>query len=430
MMHPFSETLRSYRHPQVLSMIFIGFSCYLPFLLTLSTLSFWLIETGFSKTAIGLFALAHLPHSFQFLWVPIVDHYKIPYLTRCFGQRRGWALLAQILLMIALLCLGSTDPKQNWFLTFVLAFIVAFFASCQEVVLSAYIFESFDSKHYPSGSALSSAGNRLSMLVSGAGAIHLSAFYPWGTVYKFMGLCIGIGMLTVLLRPEPEKIITSPLVHSVHNSHSFLERLKSILFQYFGAPIAFFRKNPYWKDALVFIAIFKLGDSFVKIMDSQFYLDIGFTKQQIANATKVFGMTTSIIGGIIGTFMVNQMGIFKALFVCSILHAATNLMFLFQQTAGANLAILYCTIGIEDMTGGMATMAFVVYLASLYTAEYRTIQNALCWSIVGFARSGFSAFAGWSAEQCNWTEYFILSTFLSIPALVLLKNLKDKVQKA
>jgi PAT family beta-lactamase induction signal transducer AmpG len=430
MVYSFSETLRSYRHPQVLAMIFIGFSCYLPFLLTLSTLSFWLIETGFSKTTIGLFALAHLPHSFQFVWVPLIDHCKIPYLTSYLGKRRGWALFSQVCLMISLFALGSTDPQQNWQLTFILAFIVALFASCQEVVLSAYIFESFDAKHYPSGSALCSAGNRLSMLVSGAGAIHLSAFYSWGTVYKIMAAFIGIGIITILIRPEPPKIESSPspLKEKNDNGNTFNKRIK-VFYSYFSSSIHFFQKKPYWKIALLFIAIFKLGDSFVKIMDSKFYLEIGFTKQEIANATKIFGMTTSIIGGIIGTFLVNRWGILPGLFFCSVLHSLTNLIFLIQQYAGANLIILYCTIGIEDITGGMATMAFVVFLASLYTSEYRTIQNALCWSIVGFARSFFSAFAGWIAEHLDWTNYFLLSTLLSIPTLIVLKNLMKKIQK-
>lgn len=431
--YSFSETLQCYKNGQVLSIILVGFSCYIPFLLTLSTLQFWLLECGYSKTAVGAFALVHIPHALQFLWAPFIDRLPLPYLTKRWGQRRGWALFSQIGLILSLWLLACVDPKNQMILTACMAFVTALFASFQEVVLSAYIFDTFDKKHYPPATAMATVGNRIALIVSGAGALHLSVFFSWGQVYTLMGCCVFIGILTILLSPEP------PTLHLQYpekdfsylkSVHSFSSQFKKIfrfspgnltiwVYSSVLIPLVDFKKNQKWVFILVYLVLFKLGDSFVKTMEAPFYLDMGFSKQEIANITKIFGMTTTIIGGIVASFIVNRLGVVRSLLIFSLIHAFSNLMFLIQYKAGHNIAVLYGTIAIEDITGGMATAAFVVYLASLYNVAHRTFQNALFWSLISFARSIFSSFSGWSADHLNWPVHFTLSFFLALPAIAL-----------
>jgi PAT family beta-lactamase induction signal transducer AmpG len=245
-----------------------------------------------------------------------------------------------------------------------------------------------------------------------------------------------VGIITILCSAEPERIKTPALLNNSKQIKKFMAfwrrhglRPPRVLVWFYHsilAPILDFKRHKKWLWILVYISIFKLADSFVKIMDSQFYLDLGFTKQQIANATKIFGMGATIIGGVIGSFLVNGIGIARALLWSSVLHACSNLVFLIQAAMGNDILTLYLTIAVEDLTGGMATMAFVVYLASLYTPAYRTLQNAFFWSIIGFFRSLFSAAGGWTAEQMSWPKYYLMTFFLAFPAILLLRYINGK----
>jgi PAT family beta-lactamase induction signal transducer AmpG len=382
---------------------------------------------------VGAFALVHIPHALQFLWAPFVDHLSLPYLTRRFGQRRGWALFSQLGLILSLWALSCVDPRTQIGLTALCAFMTSLFASFQEVVLSAYIFDTFDKKHYPPATAMCTVGNRLALIVSGAGALHLSIFYSWGQVYWIMGCCIFVGILTILFSAEPPNLRYRSQEANFYNARpirSFIKRFKTFfgrspaspfIWTYASVllPLLDFKKHKKWGMILIYLSLFKLGDSFVKTMEAPFYLDIGFTKQEIANITKIFGITTAVIGGIIASFVVNRIGVIKSLLSFSILHALSNLMFLLQYWAGHNVGMLYFTIAIEDITGGMASAAFVVYLASLYNVPHRTFQNALFWSLISFSRSIFSSLTGWSADHLTWGSHFTLSFFLAIPAILL-----------
>ena len=325
--------------------LLLGFSSGLPFWLTSGTLAFWLTESGTSNTAIGLFALVGVPYTFKFLWSPLVDRMPIPILTNLLGRRRSWMLLSQVLLAAALLAMSQTHPDQNLSLVAILALLVAFLSATQDIVIDAYRVDILDEKTYGAGAAMIVFGYRIGMLTSGAGALYLASYLSWPMVYQMMACFVGVGFLATLFCSEPQKQDIER--EAAHNWFH-----KAVI-----APFADFMTRSDWVAVLLFITLYKLGDAFVSNMTSPFYLGVGFSKIEIANITKLFGLMASLSGSFIGGLCVGRFGVLKALFVCGLFQMFSNLAFVAQAYAGHDLSVLVFTIGIENITGGMATGA-------------------------------------------------------------------------
>ena len=404
------ESVRVYSNRRVLSILFLGFSSGLPLALTFGTLSLWLAEAGVSKTNIGLFALAGTPYTFKFLWAPLVDRMPLPFLTRRLGRRRSWALVTQVFLMAAIFSLGATDPSSNAFLTALLGLMVAFCSATQDIVIDAYRVEILEENQYGAGAAMIVLGYRIGMLVSGAGALYLASFFGWFAAYAFMGCLVMVGMVTVLLNPEP--INSSPL----QREDGLVAWIRDAVI----APFSEFMGRKGWLLILLFILLYKFGDALAGVMSNPFYLELGFSKIDIANISKAFGLAATIIGGIIGGMLVSRMGIVKSLVVCGLLQMFSNLMFVYLAMKGHNLAVLTATIAIENLSGGMGTAAFVGYLSGLCNVAYTATQYALLSSFMAFGRTLLSSTGGWFADQLSWVSFFLLTTAAAIPGLLLL----------
>ncbi|MBC8318998.1 MAG: AmpG family muropeptide MFS transporter [Desulfobulbaceae bacterium] len=404
------ESVRVYSNRRVLSILFLGFSSGLPLALTFGTLSLWLAEAGVSKTNIGLFALAGTPYTFKFLWAPLVDRMPLPFLTRRLGRRRSWALVTQVFLMAAIFSLGATDPSSNAYFTALLALMVAFCSATQDIVIDAYRVEILEENQYGAGAAMIVLGYRIGMLVSGAGALYLASFFGWFAAYAFMGCLVMVGMVTVLLNPEP--INSSPL----QREDGLVAWIRDAVI----APFSEFMGRKGWLLILLFILLYKFGDALAGVMSNPFYLELGFSKIDIANISKAFGLAATIIGGIIGGMLVSRMGIVKSLVVCGLLQMFSNLMFVYLAMKGHNLAVLTATIAIENLSGGMGTAAFVGYLSGLCNVAYTATQYALLSSFMAFGRTLLSSTGGWFADQLSWVSFFLLTTAAAIPGLLLL----------
>ena len=185
-------------------------------------------------------------------------------------------------------------------------------------------------------------------------------------------------------------------------------------------PFAQFMRRDGWVFILLFIMLYKLGDAYLGVMANPFYVEMGFTKQEIAAVSKVFGLGATIVGGLIGGVIVYRQGIRRALLVCGVLMAASNLVFAAQAAVGHSVPMLMLTIAVENLTGGMGTAAFVAYLSSLCDVAYTATQYALLSSFMAFARDVLSASSGWLADQVDWVTFFLISTALAVPGLVLL----------
>ncbi|MEO5362536.1 MAG: AmpG family muropeptide MFS transporter [Magnetococcus sp. DMHC-8] len=434
---PIANTIRQwwqacavYTEKKMITVLLLGFSSGLPLALTFGTLSLWLVEEGISKTSIGLFALTGVPYTFKFLWSPLIDQLPIPLLTARLGRRRSWALLTQVALMISLFGLGLSKPGETPFVTALLALCTAFWSASQDIVLDAYRVEILEERQYGAGAAMSVLGYRLGMLASGAMALYLATFFGWLVTYTLMAALMGVGIATILLNPEPVSRPASPahtqvgplpaLLAGWAGRDGRLGRLVAWIGRAIIAPFADFMGRDSWGIVLLFILFYKLGDTLAGVMSNPFYLELAFSKIDIANISKVFGLGATLAGSVVGGVIVNRLGIMQSLLYCGILQMLSNLMFVLLAYTGHNLAVLTGTIAVENFSSGMGTAAFVAYLSSLCNIAYTATQYALLSSFMAFGRTVLASFGGSMADHMSWSAFFLLTTLAAVPGLVLL----------
>lgn len=434
---PFAERLANwwraaaiYREPRVFVLIFLGFASGLPFGVLADPLIAWLTEAGVSKTEIGLFALVSLPYSIKFLIAPFIDRLPLPLLSARFGRRRSWALLAQAVLVAALFFLGTADPRASLTAVAVFAAATAFASACQDVVLDAYRVESLEERQQAAGAATVVFGWRIGQMAAGAGGLLLAEVLPWSFVYAIMAALVVVGVLAILLSPEPKVRISESSQALEAAGNRFIgrwrrlpPRLAGVLAWLYGAcvcPFLEFLTRRGWIAVLAFIMLYKFGDAVLGVMKVPFFLGIGFSKADIAEVVKLFGFVATIAGGFVGGIVVARLGLMRGLLVCGVLMAVSNLMFLVQAWAGPDVGVLALTISVENITTGMGTTAFVAYMSSLCNVAYTATQYALLTSLMAMSRTVLSSGAGWLADQVSWPTFFILTTVAALPGLLLL----------
>jgi len=474
--------LRGYLEPRLIAVMFLGFSSGLPLALTGATLQIRQTEAGVDLTTIGFFALAGVSYSLKFLWSPLIDKSLPPGPLKLLGHRRGWAILFQLLLVIAITALGIVDPSMAQTQTVILAVVVAFLSASQDIVIDAYRIELLDSEQQGAGSAMIQYGYRIGMLTSGAGALFIAEYYSWFTAYIVMAAAMGIGILTILIAPEPKQPREADIAdgEQVGAALRFLtiggaaaaaiavfmvtKNLSEVLISgpkwipnVFGTltaaitPIVLFMLLPRprsqggsyaslynwlngaiidpfrdmatrqgWVSILLFVVLFKLGDAVCGTMANPFYISIGFQKPQIAEISKVFGLIATFVGVFLGGLMNLKLGLGRTLVITGLLQLGSNLMFSLQALVGNDERYLYATIGIENLTGGMGSAAFVAYLSGLCNLAFTATQYALFSSLAAVGRTVLSSPFGAVAEDVGWVTYFIISAVMAVPGMLLL----------
>jgi PAT family beta-lactamase induction signal transducer AmpG len=411
--------LAVYRQPRLVAVLLMGFSSGLPLALTFGTLSYWLAELGVSLTAIGLFGLVRASYSLKFLWSPLIDRLPIPILTRLLGRRRSWALTIQFLLVLAILGLGLTDPKHDPAMTALAAVIVAFLSASQDIVIDAYRIELLRPEEQGAGAAATQWGYRFGMLASGAGALYAASLGGWPVAYAAMAGLMLVGMLTVWLTPEPGGIAPPeklPGANAAARVEAWLKR--AVVAPFFDM---FARLGAGQLVAIVlFIVLYKFGDALAGSMANPLYVQIGFTKVEVATVAKVYGVIATLGGVALGGVLVLRWGVFAALLVCGGLQALSNLLYVAQLWAGHDVAMLALTIGAENLTGGMASSAFVAYLSGLCSRDFTATQYALLSSLATVGLNVLAASGGYLAQTLGWAPFFVLSTFFCAPGLLVL----------
>lgn len=417
------ETLAVYRDRRVLLLTLLGFASGLPFGVLAEPLSAWLTEAGRAKTEIGLFALVSLPYSLKVLWAPFVDRLPLPGLTRRFGRRRGWALATQMLLIAALASMGLASPAENLLLPAVLATLAATASASQDVVLDAYRVEVLEERQLAAGAATMVFGWRLGQVGAAASGLVLADLLPWSAVLPILAAGIGVGVIAILIAPEPQAVTGrgegNAGIADARPARRHV-RLLAWLFEAAIRPLTDFFSRPGWLPVLLFILLYKFGDAILSVMKIPFFLEIGFTKTEIAEVVKLFGVVAIIGGGFIGGAVMARLGMMKGLLVCGVLMAASNLVFVLQAWAGADVTMLAITIATENITTGMGTTAFVAYLSGLCNVAYTATQYALLTSLMALSRTALSSGAGWLAERMSWPDFFIVTTLAALPGLMLL----------
>src|SRR5690625_931538 len=357
------DSLRVYADRRIATILCLGFASGLPAPLVFSNLSIWLSDSGVSRTDIGLFALVATPYAVNFLWAPLVDRLPLPFLTRRFGRRRGWALLSQIWLMAALVAMSFTDPAQSLFFMAVAALFVTSASATQDIVIDAYRIDILEPEKYGAGSAAAIWGWHLGgTLVGGAGGLYLAAAFGWNIAYLLLSLAVGIGMAAILLSPAPPFRPPAETVKEEQRALGWIERragpaagaVLSGLYLAVVAPFLDFMKRRGWLLILVFIFIFKLGDALLGRMASVFYREMGFDLVQIADVSKIYGLGANAIGILIGGFLVHRLGTLKALFVGGLAAALTNLTYSWLAISGQSMTIFTLAVVADNFTGGLA----------------------------------------------------------------------------
>jgi len=421
--------LAVYLDRRVLSLLFLGFSSGLPLALTGATLAARLEQAGVSLTEIGLFGLVGVAYTLKFVWSPVVDRMPLPFLTRVLGRRRGWMLFAQCVLIVGIAGMAPVDPATTGGLsrTVFWALIVAFASATQDIVIDAYRTEILEDSKLGAGAANLVFGYRIAMLLSGGGALIVAAYGGWTMAYAAMAVTMLVGMATVLVNPEP-------LIRTTAESER-LEAAAAVRFATAPAgirgiatwihgavicPFAEFMTRPGWVAILLFIVLYKYGDALLGFMATPFYLRIGFSLAEIGVISKGWGLAMTLLGAGLGGCLVARFGILRSLLICGVLQALSNLVFAAQAWVGYSLPMLTVTIGVENLTGGMGTTAFVAYLSSLCNVAYTATQYALLSSLMATARTALAAGGGWLADQTGWIVFFLLTTAAALPGLLLL----------
>ncbi len=398
-----------YHDRRMLAVLCMGFASGLPLALTGSTLSIWLEEAHVSLTVIGLFANVGLAYTLKFLWAPVVDRVGVPLLTGTLGRRRGWAIVIELALAGALVALGALEPgRAPLVLLFALAALVAFLSASQDIVIDAYRVELLDELQQGAGAAATQIGYRIGMVASTAGALYVATYLGWFAAYAAMAALLGIGMASVLMTREPN-VSVAPRAASFESA--------------VVAPFAEFVRRDHAIAILAFVVLYKLGDAIAGWMSNPFYIILGFSKIEIANVAKVFGLAASVAGVIAGGSVVYRLGIMPALLVCGVLQMLSNLMYIVQLWAGPDPAVLALTIAIENVTGGMSSAAFVAYLSRLCNPAFTATQYALLSALAAAPRTLFTASGGYLVDRMGWALFFALATGLCLPSLLLLWRL-------
>lgn len=398
----------------------LGFSSGLPFPLVYMTLSAWLAESGVSRTQIGLFSLAATAYSLKYLWSPLVDRVPIPLLGRLLGRRRAWMLIAQGAVIAAIVGLSRTSPDADLAGTALWAVILAFASATQDIVVDAYRVELLDEHELGAGAASVVFGYRISWLISSAGCLVLAELVGWNAAILAMAAAMGIGVVTVLLSPEPIVPPKAARPLGEITPATPLEAAIGWIREAILAPFIDFMRRPGWALVLAFVLFYKYGDYLLNVMSNPFYIDLGFTKTEIAAVSKVWGLIATLTGVFLGGLLVAKAGLLRALLIGGVLQALSNLVYVALALAGPSLPWLTLTIAIENLAVGLGTAAFVAYLSSLCSVAYTATQYALLTAFSAIARQVFASVGGWLSDQLSWVSFFLVTTVAAVPGLILL----------
>ena len=406
------DAIAAYTEPRVLQVLALGFSSGLPLLLTYSTLQAWLATVGVRRATLGAIALVGTAYSLKFVWAPLIDRVPPPLPL---GRRRGWGITIQILLIGAILALGSCDPKHNLPRMAILAVVVAFLSASQDVVIDAWRVESLTSDQQAPGAAMIQSGYRIGMLASGAGALFIAASKGWFAAYATMAAFVGVGLLVFLFGPEPkvplEPSYQAPSIWSVI-WHAFF---KAVI-----APFRDFMHRPLWPVILIAIFGYKMGEAMAGVMSTPLYISLGFSLPEIATASKIFGFFSIVTGALIGGVVTTRFGICRSLILCGVLQSIGNLFFVLQAVGGHRIGYLALCVTAENLTGAMAGTALITWLSSLCSPAFTATQFALLSSLASLSRTVVASSGGLLSEKIGWVNFFLLTSVVGLPALLLI----------
>ena len=429
---PWLQTLRVYLEPASLRMLTLGFSAGLPLLLVLGTLSFRLREAGIDRSTIGYLSWVGLAYGFKWLWAPLVDRMPLPLLTRWLGRRRSWLLLSQALIVAGLVGMALADPRLTLGPIVWCALAVAFGSATQDIALDAFRIESADANHQAALAASYQTGYRLAMIWAGAGVLWIAARSEvapavsqavgqavaqgaaayqngaWQAAYLAMAASMAVGVVTVLFSREPVPVVLPPAKNAA-------EWLKGAVVD----PFADFLGRYGWQAAqiLALIAVYRISDVVMGIMANPFYVDMGFTKDEVAAVTKIYGVIMTLVGAFVGGVLSMRLGVMRILMLGAVLSAGSNLLFAWLAGHGHDVTALIAVVSADNLASGIASAAFIAYLSSLTNVSYSATQYALFSSMMLLLPKFVAGFSGDYVNSFGYAHFFTATSLLGLPVL-------------
>lgn len=425
------DALLVYSRPRVVGMVFLGFSAGLPFLLVFSTLSAWLRDEGVSRTLIGFFSWVGITYSIKVFWAPVIDRLPLPLLTGRLGKRRSWMLLAQCGIALGLTGMALSDAQADIARIALFALAVAFCSATQDITIDAYRIEAVDKNLQGAMAATYVLGYRVALLAAGAGAFYIADFSSWSAAYLAMAALMLVGILTTLVIREPEVAAsaeTRQLERRVESAigisgdrRSALLRLAAWFSDAVVSPfVEFFSRNGRLAiTILLLIGMYRVSDITMGVMANPFYLDLGFSKREIADITKIFGFFMTIAGAGLGGLLVARYGIMRPLLLGAVLVAATNLLFALLALSEPDLVLLALVVSADNLSGGIASAVFIAYLSSLTSTAYTATQYALFSSLMTLPAKLVGGFSGVIVDGFGYLPFFTYAAMLGLPAILL-----------
>ena len=378
----------------------MGFSGGLPLLLTGSLLQAWMVKSNIDLATIGLFALVGLPYTLKFVWAPLMDRYTPSLL----GRRRGWLFIWQLCLTASIALLGFSSPSQMLMMTALAALLLSFFSASQDIVIDAYRRESLEDDEQGMGASLYVGGYRTGMLLATGGGLFLADHMAFHWVYLIMAASMSTGLIATLLAPEP------------NNVHGKPKTLQDAVVK----PFREYFTRDYAIILLVFIFLYKVGDTMAGQMTTPLYLDLGFTLSEIAGIVKIFGFPITIVGTFLGGVLVMRHGIFKSLLWFGVLQSVSTAGFIWLANTGHSLPVLAAVITFENLSAGLGTAAYIGFIASLTDKRFTATQFALLTSFMGMPRVFAAAPTGYMVGAFGWSGFFLFCTLIAIPGILLI----------
>lgn len=403
-------------------------------MLVFGVLSFWLREAEVSRAEIGYFSWVALAYSIKWLWSPLADHLALPKLHLWFGRRRSWLLFSQVLVMLAIFGIASSDPQQNLSMMAAFAVLLAFASATQDINVDAFRIESGPKEVQAALAAAYLTGYRLAMIFASAGTLWLAAIFSggsrdyqlhgWQQAYVVMAFCMLLGILATLFSKEP----ISNLTKTVAIQGSPLVRFAHWLKQAAVAPFIDFIERYKWQALLILalIACYRLSDIVMGVMANAFYVDMGFSKEEVAAVSKVYGVVMTLVGAALGGYLITRFGILRILLLGAILSAVTNVLFSVLSYIGHDVFWLTVVISADNLSAGIATSAFIAYLSSLVNLAFTATQYAMFSSLMLLLPKFIGGFAGVWVDWMGYSQFFIFSALLGAPAVLLILLIQSK----
>ncbi|MFD0988132.1 AmpG family muropeptide MFS transporter [Methyloligella solikamskensis] len=404
---------------KMLACIFLGFTSGLPLYVLISLVPAWLRSEDVDLATIGLFALVGLPYTWKFVWSPLMDRYKLPFL----GRRRGWALLVQVVLLVSIGMLGHFSPTTSLQTIVAIVFVVALFSASQDIVIDAYRRELLADDELGTGTSIFVNAYRISGLVPGSLSLILAEFQPWWLVFWITGGFMIVGIVTTLVMKEMSDDTLAP--------HSLREAVVDPF-------IEFFSRDGGIKTGLAilgFLFLYKLGDNMATALATPFYIDMGYSLAEIGSVAKVAGLWASIAGGVLGGIIMLKISINRALWLFGLVQVATIFPFIWLSQAGHSLPGLFVVVSGEYLGVGLGAIALTAFMARETSRAFTATQFALFTSLLAVPRTFANASTGYIVEAVGWTQFFVICAIVAIPGMLLLFKVapwskKDFVEEA